>query len=184
MVATSTDMAAARREKRRRPTMGRIVALSATLVACTAMVGTATAGAATTTITSVKTTGTPANPTIVVTGTGFGSQPAPNPSFHPEGHEGCPALPRAGNGFNYGDRIYFSDINAARGMSEWTAGQADKVFFDCVGIIIDQWTNHKIVFHFGNAYNKHLPENFYVLSNGDPIRLTVKGTTFKARARF
>ena len=28
------------------------------------------------------------------------------------------------------------------------------------------------------------PENFYVLSNGDPIRLTVKGTTFKARARF
>lgn len=192
MVAEIVDRVAARRGRGRcRARMGKAVVLSASVLVATAtatataMIGAGSAAAATTAhITSVKTTGTPANPTIVVTGSGFGNQPPPNPSFHPEGHNGCPDLPRADNGFNFGNHIFFSDLNAARGMPDWTAGQANKTFFDCVGLIIDKWINQKIVFHFGNAYDKHLPENYYILTNGDPIQLTVNGATFKTRARF
>lgn len=180
------DRLAVRRSRgRRRRGVGKAMVLSASVLAGTAMVGAGAATAATTAhITSVKTNGTPANPRIVVTGTGFGDAPRPNPSFHPEGRMGCPSLPPAGNGFNFGNHIYFTDRNAARGMPEWTAGQANKVFFDCVGLVIDSWSNQRIVFHFGNAYDKHLPENFYVLTNGDPIQLTVNGATFKTRAKF
>lgn len=155
-------------------------------------VGAAAAGADVTAparaqITSVTVKGSPSDPTVVVRGAGFGNRPAPFPATHPTGQGGCPKLPARGNGFDYLNRLYLSDLHSNRSsFPVWTAGQStrDLGILDCVGIVIDRYTSTLVVFHFGNAYDKHIAQNHYVLSQGDPILVVVDGARFRTRVTF
>ena len=113
-------------------------------------------------INSVKTSGTSAKPEITVKGHGFGSRPAPNPPNFPAGSMGCPVIPAATAGRLYGTQLYFTDLKAKKGTyTNWTAGQFDSQFFDCIGVVIDQWSSTKVRFHFGATYGKFFPNNTY-----------------------
>ncbi len=143
-------------------------------------------------ITSLTMSGTSAAPEVTVKGSGFGSRPAPHPSYPPEGRSGCPVEPAARAGHLYGTQLYFADLNAKKGsindpgqIRSWTAGQASSTQFDCIGIVIDRWTSTRVRFHFGDVYGKFLPQNTYFLSNGDRVRVVVRGAGFLvARTRF
>ncbi len=133
-------------------------------------------------ITSVVTSGTAANPTITVTGSGFGaSPPAPDPSTSPVGQQGCPStyangspIPPAAGGFLYGTQLFFQDLT-----SGWTAGLNGNSEFDCIGIVIDSWSDTKVVFHFGNVFGRtDIPENAYFLHNGDAYTVHVGAAQF------
>jgi len=132
---------------------------------------------------SVRTSGTSARPEVTVIGSRFGSRPAPKPSYSPAGKFGCPKVPAAGAGHLYGDLLYFTDLKAKRGTyKNWTAGQYNNMFQDCIGIVIDQWSNTKVRFHFGDLYAKLFPGNTYLLSNGDRFEVFVRHATLKATA--
>ncbi|MGH9131023.1 MAG: hypothetical protein ACRDWV_04980 [Acidimicrobiales bacterium] len=141
---------------------------------------TTTAAKSSASITSATVTGTVAAPVITVAGTGFGSEPSPGPV--PQGQQGCPSAPASGDGnlFN-GMTLFFSNTHAKTGsFKNWNAGQytpGSNGQFDCVGLIISSWSPTKVVFGFGNLYNKNLPMNYYVLSNGDTFKLYVRGAS-------
>ncbi|MDQ6615010.1 MAG: right-handed parallel beta-helix repeat-containing protein [Actinomycetota bacterium] len=133
-------------------------------------------------ITSVTTSGTSANPTITVRGSGFGaSPPVPDPSTSPVGQQGCPStyangtpIPTAGGGFLYGTKLFFQDIT-----SGWTAGLNGNGQFDCIGIVIDSWSDTQVVFHFGNIFGRtDIPNNAYFLRNGDAFTVGVGTAQF------
>jgi len=131
------------------------------------------------TITSVTTTGTVSNPTITINGAGFGTVPSADPAGDVSHIANCPASPGTGPpGFDYGNNLYVSDTKANGGF---TAGQyttTGEAQADCVGLVIVSYTDTQIVLGFGNVYNQNLPNNMYVLSNGDPLKVVVKGATF------
>ncbi len=139
-------------------------------------------------IDSVTTSGSPADPKVIVRGQGFGAQPAPDPASVPEGQQGCPAAPAAGDGHLYGTHLYFTDLHARVGSyTSWTAGEftpGGNGQFDCVGLVIDRWTPTEVVFGFGNLYDKMIPQNYYLLSSGDTFQVWVQGATFRGTARL
>jgi len=130
------------------------------------------------TITSVSTTGTVANPTITITGSGFGAAPSADPAGAVSSLANCPASPGPGPaGFDYGNSLYVSDTNANGGF---TAGQyttSGEAQADCVGLVIVSYTDTQMVLKYGNVYDQNIPNNMYVLSNGDPLKVVVKGAT-------
>ncbi len=136
------------------------------------------------TITGLWIVGRDTNPTFIVFGSGFGSRPQADPAQSPDGQQGCPATPRAGAGFLYGTNLFANDLNAQRGSfvnQQWDAGiftPGDNGEFDCVGLVIRTWTDRVVVFDYGNLYDKNIPDNFYLLTNGDPVQVGVKGATF------
>ncbi len=136
-------------------------------------------------ITSVKTSGTSARPEITVRGRGFGHRPAPNPPHFPAGSVGCPAVPAAKAGRLFGTQLYFTDLKAKKGTyTVWTAGQYNSQFFDCVGVVVDQWSSTKVRFHFGATYGAYFPQNTYFLSNGDRFEVFVRHATFRGTAKL
>lgn len=121
---------------------------------------------------SVDLTGTTAQPVVTVSGSGFGTRPTPYPSTAPEGQSGCPAAPTAGDGYLYGNKLFLADPNTITGF---IAGEDAGGQFDCVGLVIDSWSPSKVVFSLGNLYDKHIPQNYYVLKHGDPFTVYVQG---------
>lgn len=136
-------------------------------------------------VTSARTSGTRAAPEVTVKGSGFGRRPAARPRYSPAGKFGCPKVPAAGAGHLYGDQLYFTDLKAKKGTyKSWTAGQYDNMFQDCIGIVIDQWSNTKVRFHFGDLYGKVFPGNTYFLSNGDRFEVFVRHAKLAGTARL
>jgi hypothetical protein len=84
-----------------------------------------------------------ASPTITVTGSGFSSRPVGNPGTN------C-----GGTGDWYGTKFYFWEDT-----EYWEAGLSG----DCIGIVIDSWSSHSIVFGFGNTFGTP----GFTISNGD-----------------
>jgi hypothetical protein len=108
-------------------------------------------------ITGVTFTGTSADPTITVTGSGFGSSPP----------IGTPETCQAGDtGDDYGSSgLSFSDVT----QGGWTAGQAG----DCIGLIVTSWSSGQVVYGFGNEY-----ANYPAIQSGDQVEVDVQGATF------
>jgi hypothetical protein len=105
------------------------------------------------TITSVRFKGSKRNPTVVVTGTGFGSAP-------PTLHANCGAT-----GTNFPKHVlYLRDVTET-----WDAG----IRGNCIGLKIETYTNTIIKFRFGDYYNT-VPY-FYVLAPGDQFEFVVEG---------
>jgi hypothetical protein len=107
-------------------------------------------------ISGVTFSGSPSDPSITVTGSGFGSYPP----------IGTPETCQSGDtGDDYGSSgLWFSDITQG-----WTAGQAE----DCIGLIVTSWSSTQVVFGFGNEYGNYPP-----IQSGDQIEAEVQGATF------
>ena len=109
-------------------------------------------------VSGVEFWGSSSSPQVVINGSGFGQAP-PYPSYSP----GC-----GGTGLTYGYYLYLRDSTA-----NWNAGQ-DPVSgaANCVGLVVDSWSNSHIVFGFGDDY----AENGWILSPGDTYYLHVFST--------
>lgn len=125
-------------------------------------------------ILSVSFTGTVANPTLTIVGTGFGSRPRPSPPYKPTPPKGttppygCTAT---GNvGYDYGTSLWLADLVKAH---VWSAGRYRPAIneLDCVGLLIVSYTPTKAVFHLGVDYKVH----HYQLTEGDPYQVAVSG---------
>jgi hypothetical protein len=90
-------------------------------------------------ITSVVFTGTPAEPTVTVNGSSFGTVPPANP---PEPLSCVPG----DTSFDYGTSLMFTDSTKG-----WTAGQTG----DCIGLRVISYTSTKVVLQFGADYVKY-----------------------------
>ena len=107
------------------------------------------------TISGVKFEGSPHDPTVVVTGSGFGSVPVSLPA-------GCNAT-----GKDYPHNVlYFHDDPGA-----WSAGKTG----NCIGLKIIKYTNTMIKFDFGSWYDS--TPAFYKLKSGDTFEFVVNGST-------
>jgi len=108
-------------------------------------------------ITGVTFTGTSADPTISVTGSGFGSSPP----------IGSPETCQSGDtGDDYGSSgLWFSDAT----QGGWTAGQAG----DCIGLIVSSWSGSQVLYGFGNEY-----ANYPAIQPGDQVEVDVQGATY------
>jgi hypothetical protein len=102
-------------------------------------------------ITSVVFTGSPAAPTVTVTGKNLGTEPAGSPA-------GC-----NDSGQDFGTALFFSEVT-----QQWTAGQSG----DCIGLVVSSYTATRIVFTFGSNYN-----NFGPVTAGDGYSVTGNGAT-------
>ncbi len=105
--------------------------------------------------------GDPTNPTVTVSGSGFGTLF----DLGTANAAGC-----SGTGFDYGNNLYFADVSAA---TPWQAGQT----IDCLGIANLTYTSTQITFNFGDLYSVFGPVN-----DGDRFSLTLFGTTFNGTA--
>jgi hypothetical protein len=109
-------------------------------------------------ITAVKFTGTSSDPTLTLTGTNFETTP---PAGTPIG---CGS---GDTGDDYGATgLWFNDSTGG-----WTAGQAG----DCIGLVIQTWSNTSVVFTFGNEYSGFSP-----VTNGDAYTVQAEAKSFSA----
>jgi hypothetical protein len=101
------------------------------------------------------------SPTVTVWGSHFGFPP-PGTSNNTTS---CGTY--TANGDVYGTRFYFRD------RGNFQAGYSGPKGTNCVGLIIQSWSQRKIVFSFGNAYGTF--PGWY-LSNGDQYAISIKHT--------
>jgi hypothetical protein len=104
-------------------------------------------------------------PTVTVSGSGFGSRA---PKGTPDTTTPlCGTI--ANNGDTYGSRLYFVD-----NTQNWQAGFLSKTNHNCIGLVVQSWSDTQIVLTFGSYYG---PTQL-VLNNGDNFAMVVKGGTF------
>jgi hypothetical protein len=110
----------------------------------------------------VKFAGTPAEPTLTITGEGMGSIPTAEDEPAPECLEAGPPT-----GENFGTSVHFSDENQG-----WTAGQNG----DCIGLVVSTFTETEVVFKFGSNYSQYTP-----IAKKDVYNLSVNGLAKKGK---
>ena len=146
-------------------------------------------GAAAPSISSVVFTGSQAQPVITITGTGFGTRPASNPSYAPPAltHPLCPvkpALPLPRYGLDYGTSLYLLDTSQ---HPAWAAGRyrPGARELDCIGLLIARYTPTTIEVRLGAAYPevRGYPAH-YALASGDAYVVSVAGVRFSGRVRY
>ncbi len=115
-------------------------------------------------IKKVTFTGTPAEPTITVTGIGLGSLPVEDAEEAPE----CFGGPLTGN--NFGTALNFEDMTQG-----WTAGHAG----DCIALSFSSYTETEAVFHLGSGYVEYTP-----LTKKDSYVMTIGTLTKKGKVSF
>jgi hypothetical protein len=107
-------------------------------------------------ITIVSYSGSPASPTVTVSGANFGAYPP----------LGTPETCQSGDtGDDYGS----SGLSFADTTQGWGAGQAG----DCIGLIVSSWSSSQVVFGFGNGYSSYSP-----IASGDQVQVEVQGASF------
>jgi hypothetical protein len=117
-------------------------------------------------ITSVSITGAPANPTISVSGSGFGTAP-------PQTFLGFPGF----TGYDYGQNLYLTDLSTAHAFD--AGGDAGINLRDLIGLVLLSYTDTQVVFQLGSDYSGYYyPNNIYALDPGDPFRVVIRGTSF------
>jgi hypothetical protein len=122
------------------------------------------------TIKHVKLKGTTAEPEIVISGSGFGTKPEKY------------IAPCAGTGEDYESSFFVIDETPA---DQFEAGDHGinphgSESYDCVGLIINKWTNTKIIAHFGSFYG----EGGYHVEKGDIFEAYVLGVKKTITAKF
>lgn len=118
-----------------------------------------------TTITSLVFNGSQRNPTLTITGSGFGTAPAIGPS--PAGG--------GSTGSDYGTSLHVAD--RSRGFS---AGLTDQSVTDYIGLTNLSYSDTSISFQLGSAYSKLL----YNFKPGDTIGVVVNGAQYTTTAAF
>lgn len=135
--------------------------VTATIGCASGSAGAATAGS----ISKVTFGQSPAAPEITVTGSGFGTvAPRPNPSAPVACGVSKP-------GHDYGTSLFLADTT-----QQWTAGRfIPNQETDCIGLIVDQWSDTQVAFHFDGYYAAH----DYMLAPNDQVTVSVVGITRK-----
>jgi hypothetical protein len=106
--------------------------------------------------------GNPANPTVTVSGSGFGANSSAI---------GSPTAAACGaSGSDYGTNFNFAD-----NTNVWGAGTGPG---DCIGVAIASYATNQIIFTFGNGYDLYGGP----INDGDSYSMTVLGTTFNGTA--
>lgn len=118
-----------------------------------------------TTISSVIFSGSQRNPTVTITGSGFGTAPAA-PATSPDG---------GGTGSNYGKSLYISDLSQV-----FSAGLTTQTNTDYIGLTDLSYSDTSISFQFGSAYSQYL----FNFKPGDDIGVGVNGAQNYAPATF
>ncbi len=114
-------------------------------------------------ITAVQFTGTPAEPTVTITGSNFGPKPAPEPNE--------PLTCFAGDtSFDYGTSLYFTETT-----QNWTAGETG----DCIGLIVSTYTETQIVYRFGAGYS-----HYGQVTSGDAYTLVVSSAKYSGTVAY
>ncbi len=108
-------------------------------------------------VTAVTFTGSSSNPTVTITGTGFGPIPPTNPPTP------LTCFPND-TSYDYGS----TGLSFTETTQQWTAGQTG----DCIGLIVNSYTTTKIVYQFGAGYSHYGP-----VTNGDAYKLEIWGAT-------
>ncbi len=108
-------------------------------------------------ISGVSFSGGPSNPTLTVTGSGFGTQAALGT---PQTTCGPPT-----SGFNYGSNLYVFDHTGF-----WSAGQGPPAACNFVGLVVTSYSDTQIVFKYDSLY----PAYGY-LNSGDSVTVNVLG---------
>jgi len=117
------------------------------------------------TVSSTSFLGSAANPTIVITGSGFGSAP-PLPTYP----AGCGA-----SGQLYGQLFYFQDVTGG-----WDAGEkTPQGGMSCIGLVVTSWSNTSITFSFGDSF----PGN-YSLNAGDSYSIQIFSKTLTGTVSY
>ncbi len=117
-------------------------------------------------ITGVVFSGNAANPTITISGTGFGTAPTATTVGFPDF-----------TGFDYGDALYIEDFSnnpqafsAGRGLPN-NAQQRD-----FIGLVIVSYTDTSITYQLGSDYSlSYYPSGQYALNAGDSFNVVVAG---------
>lgn len=124
------------------------------------------------TITGVTFTGSSANPTITITGSGFGSAPA-SPAVPVSSFAGAGVT-----GFDYSDSLYLNDF----GSHGFQAGNSNNGGVpDYIGLTSLSYSDTSISFMLGSFY----PDGtLFSLSAGDPFLVDVAGTTFTGTVSY
>ena len=142
------------------------VGLAAAVVGPAIIVAAPVADAGSPTISGVSFYGSYSDPFVVVTGSGFGTEPTPGP---------------AGNGYS-GNDFGATGLNLAdKAAPAWTAGENAKSTggtWNWIGLNVSLYTDSEIVFSLGNAYDDDYISDDNYLHQGDSFTVTVGGQTF------
>ena len=122
------------------------------------------------TIKSVAFKGTIVRPTVVITGSGFGSRPSRKPLT------GCKAKGDVGS--DYGTNLWLEVTPPGGGT--WGAGRSKGRAADCIGLVAVSWSNTRISYRLGK---------YYLVSGvdfprGSDYRVGVKGATKTGKVKY
>lgn len=117
-------------------------------------------------IKSVTFTGTPAEPTVTVKGTGLGSAPTGEPA--------PPCFSPTPTGDDYAEGVA-KFTEETRG---WAAGQEG----DCIGLIFSTYTEREVVFTFGSGYDETM--EYEPVQQGDSYEVTLHGVSHKGKVKY
>jgi hypothetical protein len=119
-------------------------------------------------ITSLTITGSSANASFTVVGTGFGTEPS--------GTAPICSDETSGAGEIFGSKLNFNDYSSA----PWQAGFGN----DCIGLVVTSWSNTSITFTLGSWYAGPGAAQGTALNAGDPYTLVVHGAHLTGLVSF
>jgi hypothetical protein len=130
------------------------------------------------TIDSARFLGTAANPTVVIRGTNLGQLPAPAPSGHPSGLNGCPTI-SSDTGYDYGTAL--SIVVPAQG---WAGGRYRPTVneTDCIDLVVTKFTPTEVEFHLGPLYTQSYPK--FDLATGSRVEINVNGASYATTVSY
>jgi len=120
------------------------------------------------TISNVVIGGDVESPTVTVSGSGFAT-------IANLGSAGG----SCGTGNDYGDHFVFIDET-----QYWSAGEGSPAF-DCIGVIIQSYSNTEVVFTFGSQYGVYrIGNGVALLSSGDQFTMGLLGASLSGTAEY
>jgi hypothetical protein len=116
------------------------------------------------------------SPEVIIHGSGFGSRPAPNPSFRPTPPNGntppygCSATGKVG--WDYGTQLWLSVTSTSH--APWAAGRYRPKLqeLDCIGLTLLKYTGNQVVYRLAAGYHA----GGFQLTKGDHFTASVKGS--------
>jgi hypothetical protein len=122
-------------------------------------------------ISNVEISGSVNAPTVTISGSGFGTV-----ANLGSGEAACGSSP---TGLDYGNNFLFTDTTDG-----WNAGEGSPTY-DCIGVIIQSYSNEEVVFTFGSDYGVYrLGSGVALLSSGDQFTMTLLGASFSGTAEY
>jgi hypothetical protein len=122
-------------------------------------------------ISNVVISGNVNSPTVSISGSGFGTI-----ANLGSGEAACGSSP---TGLDYANHFLFADTTDG-----WNAGEGSPTY-DCIGVIIQSYSNDEVVFTFGSQYGVYrLSSGVALLSSGDQFTMTLLEASFSGTTEY